>query len=85
MLNKHYLLPHCQLLSLMQFSLKLSQGPIYIYILRKEKRGLMCAIIIPRLKVQLGKSKGTISLKMELRDPDPTQAPLVFKPHIKIV
>ena len=45
----------------------------------------MCAIIIPRLKVQLGKPKGTISLKMELRDPDPTQVPLVFKSHIEIV
>ena len=45
----------------------------------------MCAVIILHPNVQLGKPKGTTSLKVELKDLNPTQAPLVFNPHIEIV
>ena len=55
-----------------------------IKILSKKKGTHVCSNC-PRPKVQLSKSKNTINPKVELRDLDPTQAPLVFNPHIKIV
>ena len=46
---------------------------------------LTYAVIFPRPKIQIGKPKSITSSKVELRDPNPTQAPLVFNPHIEIV
>ena len=45
----------------------------------------MCIVIIPLPKIQLDKPNDTTSLKVELRDPNLTQAPLIFNPHIEIV
>ena len=55
------------------------------FFLREKKKRLTYAVIILCPKVWLGKLKGTTSPKVELRDPGPTQAPLVFNPHIEIV